>query len=63
MNPAEPGPGRAERLGTVGRFQGPAQMASPVLGSELTDLRRLQQQLLLQLVGGKRVLQQLDLQP
>lgn len=33
----------------------------PVLGSQLADLSRLQQQLLLQLVGRQRVLQQLDL--
>lgn len=33
----------------------------PVLGSQLTDLGRLQQQLLLQLVGGQRILQELDL--
>lgn len=33
----------------------------PVLGSQLTDLSRLQQQFLLQLVGRQRVLQKLDL--
>lgn len=33
----------------------------PVLGSQLTDLSRLQQQFLLQLVGRQSVLQKLDL--